>query len=254
MRIVFRIIFFLLVLFHPVAPCHAAPVPPIVDTSRVIPVEISPETEKAVFADKAYVYKEAELKRGRNFIQEFLDWLFSNDKDDDEREAEQSADMSSSSRSFWDGRFMGNLILILCIGAILGGLVYLIVTGKWRTMLTPKPAETPFDFKEITEDIEGLNIDKLIEEARLRGDFRLATRWWYLKILKKFTVCGIIDWKPHKTNFEYYSELQNTEYITAFRQASHVYEHVWYGEMPVTEEMYMKYTPQLSEMEKSIHA
>lgn len=230
--------------------------PPVIDTAVVRSVSISEETEKSVFSDKGYLYKEDEIKRSRNFIQEFLDWLFRDKPEEEEEEDQQSTDSSGSwdGGGFWNGTFIGNLIIVLCIIAVLGGLVYLIATGKWKVLFTPKPAENPFDFKEITEDIEGLNIDKLIEEARLAGNFRLATRWWYLKLLKKFTGSSLIDWKPHKTNLEYYQELQHTQYIVPFKKASYIYEHVWYGEMPVTEEVYAKYIPEFAELERSIHA
>lgn len=238
--------------------------PVTVDSSRVEPIEITPETEKNIFSDKAYDYKEEDIKKSRNFIQDIIDW-FKRDKIPNEREREDRdntdeydpADPSSSSssgRSFWDSRTFGNFLILLCIIAIAGGIVYLLVTGKYKKVFAPKPLETPFDFREVTDDIESLNIDKLIEQARKKGDYRLATRWMYLKILQKLTLQNLIEWKPYKTNFDYYRELQNTKYIDQFKQASHIYEYVWYGQMPVNEEIYNKYTPQLESFEKSLHA
>jgi hypothetical protein len=230
-----------------------------IDSTTVHPATVSEETERKIFSDKDYVYKEDELKRSKNIISQFWDWL-TKDRTNKEKEKEkrdkENTDYSQKSRTWGGGGsgWMSNFIIFLCIAAIVGGIVYLFATGKFKTMFTPKPLETPFDFKEMTEDIEGLNIDKLIEQAKVKGDFRLATRWWYLKILQKFTTCNYIDWRPYKTNFEYYRELQNTKYVEAFKQASHIYENVWYWEMPVNEQMYSSYTPQLAELEKNIHA
>ncbi|MBC7863756.1 MAG: DUF4129 domain-containing protein [Bacteroidia bacterium] len=261
--IVFQLSFISLNAQQPLAHSSRAPRKLGVDSSRVQPIQISEETEKKIFSDKDYVYKEDELKRGRNFIQEMIDW-FSHKAEDNTPQSQSRrggnsntysrGSSSGSSGSGWNGDGVGSIVIVLFIIVIIAGLVALIATGKWKKIFTPKPMESPFDFKEITEDIEGLNIDKLIEEARLAGDYRLATRWWYLKLLKKFTVCEFINWKPHKTNHDYFRELQHTNYIAPFKQASHVYEHVWYGEMPVSEEMYNQYTPQFAELEKSINA
>lgn len=231
--------------------------PIIKDTSAVVPVQISEETEKSIFSDKSFVYKEEQLKHGKNFIQDILDWFYNKQKNEERREEEQrNTDYHSSSSpgDFWSGEMMGNLLIIICVIVVVGGLAYLLISGKHKVLFAAKPLETPFDFKEITEDIEGLNIDKLIEQARLQGDYRLATRWWYLKLLKKFATQELINWKPHKTNFDYFRELENTQYIAAFRQASYVYENVWYGEMDVKEELYNRYIPQFDSLEKSVHA
>lgn len=234
-----------------------ARVPLKIDSTRVSPLEISKETEQKIFSDKDYVYKEEEAKRGRNFIQDLIDWFTRNQEDEREREDRENNEYEESttgSRSFWDSRTVGNFMILLCIIAVVGGLVYLFVTGKFKRVFQPKPVEMSFDFKEVTENIEEMNIDRLIEEARKKGDYRLATRWWYLKILKKLTMENLISWKPYKTNFDYYRELQNTTYISGFKEASHVYEYVWYGQFDVTEDTYNKYTPQLDAFEKSIHA
>ncbi len=258
MKILLRYIFLLLLLG---AGFSYGRIPVKIDSSRIEPVTVSKDVEKKIFDDKGYAFKPEEAKRSRNFIKDIIDW-FTRDKieDDREREDRESTDYDDDptrfdgNRNFWDSRTVGNFIILLCVLAAVAGIVYLIVTKKIKKVFAPKPQEVVFDFSEIAEDIETLNIDKMIETAKQKGDYRLATRWWYLKILKKLTMENLIIWKPHKTNFDYYRELQKTKYIQEFRQASHVYEYVWYGEMPVNQEVYNKYTPQLDAFEKSIHA
>ena len=42
-----------------------------------------------------------------------------------------------------------------------------------------------------------------------------------------------IDWKPWKTNHDYYYEITDKKHNKDFRQLVTNYEYVWYGQFPV---------------------
>ena len=234
--------------------------PLLIDTGRVTVIDASPESEKKVFKDPAYNYKKEELKRSRNFIKDFWDWITRNNVPDD-NDAENlrdgndyhESDGGGSGGSYWNNEAVSNFMIVFGIVIVVGTFIYLMVTGKFQRIFAPKPLETPFDFKEIQEDIEGLNIDLLIEEACKSGNYRLATRWGYLKILKTLAVSNKIIWKPYKTNHDYYAELTGMPFLNDFREVSKIYDYVWYGEMPVDESKYITYLPQFNSLEKSIY-
>jgi len=222
----------------------------IVDALLIDSLKISKETESKIFSDKEYIYKENKIEQGRNFLREFWDWLMKNKKK--KKLDEENTDYAQG--GFWNGERVSNFIILGSIIALLSGLIYLFGSGKIKYLFAIKPMETPFNFTEMAEDIAVLNIAKLIERAKESGDLRLATRWWYIKILQKLTACSFIQWKPYKTNLEYYDELKNTKHFTAFKAASLIYENVWYGEMPINEEMYGGFVSKLDELEKNIYA
>jgi len=73
------------------------------------------------------------------------------------------------------------------------------------------------------------DIEWLIKQAIEEQDFRLATRFLYLNILKKLTEEGFIEWKPDKTNKDYIRELSQKTIKDLFKRLSLIYDYVWYG-------------------------
>ncbi len=95
-------------------------------------------------------------------------------------------------------------------------------------------------FHFVEENISEVNFDKLIEDAANQKNFRLATRYMYLKSLKKLASRQIIEWHYDKTNSDYLNEITNLETRKIFKRISYIYDYVWYGEFAVDQEMYIQ--------------
>lgn len=95
-------------------------------------------------------------------------------------------------------------------------------------------------FKYVEENIKHVNFDALISEALKDNNYRLATRYSYLKSLKLLTTKNIIDWHYDKTNSDYINEIKNEDIKVTFKRISYIYDYVWYGEFPITEIIYTK--------------
>src|ERR1043165_1444161 len=102
------------------------------------------------------------------------------------------------------------------------------------TGMFAKGADRLADFKVETENLEKDQFDKLIEEAKTAGNYRLAVRLLYLKMLKAMSDAGLIKWQRHKTNFEYYYELKGENIRSEFHTLTLVFESVWYGHHEIT--------------------
>jgi len=63
----------------------------------------------------------------------------------------------------------------------------------------------------------------------------LATRYYYLSLLKRLSQKGLITYDKDKTNTEYKFELQDKQMRKKFSYLAYVYDYVWYGEFPVDE-------------------
>jgi hypothetical protein len=249
-----RVILFSLSLFLVWINCSAGPQEkmPIKDTAQIEIYLPKKETEEKVFSESRYNYDEKEVKRSRNFIKEFWDWLTGKDKkkksEVDELLAKKKGDKNGKIDTFWSTDNVSNIMILFSVLIIISVFIYLLVTGKIKKIFAAKPAEVPFDFKEMHENIEQLNIDQLIQQAIDSDNFRLATRWAYLKILKSLTVKNIIVWKPFKTNHDYYAELSGTPYKDDFIFTSKIYERVWYGEFSVNEEQFKGFMPSFNKI------
>jgi hypothetical protein len=83
--------------------------------------------------------------------------------------------------------------------------------------------------RSFSENVHELDFETLIKNALDAGDYRLATRLYYLSILKRLSEAGLINWQKNKTNFEYYYELKGEERRKQFYDITRTFESAWYG-------------------------
>ena len=95
-------------------------------------------------------------------------------------------------------------------------------------------------FKYVEENIKDINFDTLIDEALKENNYRLATRYLYLKSLKLLTNKNSIEWHYDKTNSDYINEIKDENTKSAFKRISYIYDYVWYGEFPIDEIVFKK--------------
>ena len=90
-------------------------------------------------------------------------------------------------------------------------------------------------FNYIEEDIEIVDFDKFISVALKENNFRLATRYMYLKALKNLSTNSIIEWHFDKQTNDYLNEIKDSQTKSLFKRVSYIYDYVWYGEFPIDE-------------------
>ena len=92
--------------------------------------------------------------------------------------------------------------------------------------------------EEISEDIFVINYQKEIDKASAQGNYRLAIRLLFLRLLKNMSEKSIILYKQDKTNLDYLLELHPTNYYNNFFRITRNYEYSWYGQFMVSEDVY----------------
>jgi len=95
-------------------------------------------------------------------------------------------------------------------------------------------------FSYVEEDIEQIDFDKLIKTALKDTNYRLATRYMYLKSLKVLANKKTIEWHYEKTNSDYLNEIKDSKLKALFKRISYIYDYVWYGEFPIDEASFNK--------------
>ncbi len=91
------------------------------------------------------------------------------------------------------------------------------------------------------EDIEATNWEKLLQQAMAANDTRMAVRYRYMWLLQLLQQSNLIQYRNDKTNYDYFTELQETEYRQSFKQLSRLYEYAWYGNFALTSGAYNDY-------------
>ncbi len=94
------------------------------------------------------------------------------------------------------------------------------------------------DAEAMPEDIFAINYQKEIDKADAAGNYRLAVRLMFLQLLKNMSEQNIINYKQDKTNFDYLSELYNTNWYKQFFTVTRNYEYTWYGQFELSKEVY----------------
>ena len=89
--------------------------------------------------------------------------------------------------------------------------------------------------------IKEKDLPALIKIAITDGNFKLATRYYYLLLLKKLSEKELIFWQQEKTNEDYIKELaSNKNLYKEFETLTHLYDYVWYGEFLINKEKFLK--------------
>jgi hypothetical protein len=104
---------------------------------------------------------------------------------------------------------------------------------NYKELIKGPPAETEILFDQDEEILRKSDIDSLIENTVNEGNYRLALRYYYLKMLKILEQKNHIKYVPEKTNFDYENEIKNTPFESAFRKFNFWYSYIWYGSYPV---------------------
>ena len=122
------------------------------------------------------------------------------------------------------------IMLIIFIGLIVALLVWLLRNAKYKGNKKVKQEFSVKEFLRAEGEDENLEVIDEYLLAKQNGDYRLAIRYLYLKLIITLSTKGDIEWKKDKTNYEYLYELKSknkpSEDFLFFTQ---VYEHTWFG-------------------------
>lgn len=82
--------------------------------------------------------------------------------------------------------------------------------------------------------------DREINASINQGEFRLAFRWRFLKLLKYLEEKNLLRYKPEKTNSNYLDELKESAVIyPAFAMLCKKFDPIWYGQKILVKEEYL---------------
>lgn len=149
------------------------------------------------------------------------------------KEAREQEIRSSRAPRQWLNTTALTVILVLFLGLLLW---YLFKNNIISGRRSSKGSRRPEDISE--ENIFEINYQQEIDMAMSAGDYRLATRLLFLRLLKNLSQKKIIQYKQERTNFDYLSQLYTTAYYKDFFRLTRNYEYAWYGKFDVSRESF----------------
>jgi hypothetical protein len=188
-------------------------------------VDIRQPNEKFIESyrsQKAFSYTPPPVKT--NFLQQLLDYL---------RRRFHSVDA-----------FLGNMpffFKLMLWGFLLFSLFIVVTkTGLYHVFYSDKEVNMPhYHLGFIENQIH--DYDAEIQAQVVRQQYRMAVRLHYLKLIDKLRSKEYIRFSKDKTNFDYYNDLSSDYFKSKFYTVTQIFNHVWYGDMEIAEEQFLKF-------------
>ncbi len=154
-------------------------------------------------------------------------------------EEEEKAEGRSDFVPLGQRQWFQTLLWIVIIGAFIAFIaIYLGSNNVGLFRKKDRTLEESAEEEMNTTDIFSINYQKEIDRAAAQGNFRLAIRLMYLRLLKELSERNIIKYSQEKTNFDYLLQLHPTRYYQDFFRITRHYEYSWYGQFEVNEDAY----------------
>lgn len=145
-------------------------------------------------------------------------------------------------------------VLLVVIGTALLVLLLRLTLGTQAKARNKKIKATQeaISLEEIEENLTANDPTNLIDQAIQNGNYRLALRLYYLKIIRELSLTGAIEWKKDKTNGDYLRELKKNQLRSPFRSVTIAFERIWYGNRLLDREEFMRIQPEFDHLLNTI--
>lgn len=141
------------------------------------------------------------------------------------------------------------ILVWVILGAAILGAIYVIFNNlkgfKFKTNATIKVTNEKIIEEPDVKDIVNIDFSTQIEKCIQEKNYRLATRYYYLWIMKNLNEANLIAFNIDKTNQDYSRELSKKaafgkENLSLFKQCTNYYEYLWFGNFVVSESNFVQ--------------
>lgn len=145
---------------------------------------------------------------------------------------------------------IGTALLWILLFAFVAWALYKLFLGNVFQRSKKYQRPPPGNYDDM-EDLAATNWEAALQKAISNNDTRLAIRFSYMLLLQLMQEKGQIQYRPDKTNYEYYNELSD-RYKSGFRLLTRQYEYAWYGNFSVADESYKTYMETFNHLKSTI--
>lgn len=86
-------------------------------------------------------------------------------------------------------------------------------------------------------------LERMLQEALARGDYRGAVRIYFIFILRDLSQKNWINWEKEKTNFHYLREMSQRSEYADFNKSVSYFEIIWYGKREIDKSTFEQIKP-----------
>ncbi len=158
--------------------------------------------------------------------------------DEEERRLTLRERSSSSPNGMFNSAIFQGIMWTLA-GIFIAFVLYNLFLSKGVFKKSTAAKSTEEKISEAPENIAEGDYDRLLRQAYLLGDLRMAARYLFLKTLQKLHEKELIVFSQDKTNSDYVYELPEAK-RNAFSSLALYYEYIWYGNLQISKEDFNK--------------
>ena len=173
------------------------------------------------------------VSKEKNYIETYTD---------DDETKEKKKETSIGKRPSMDFGGFKYVFYIIIAGAI----IFLVVKILQNINSSPNidvDKGRVYTLSEVEDKMLDIDLDKILNDALLAADFRLALRINFLIIIKMLSLSGKIILTKEKTNWEYFNELNDPTIALKFKEIVEPFETIWYGEHELSESQFNRLLP-----------
>ena len=162
-------------------------------------------------------------------LQNRKEFAYANDSEYWKREEEESTKINFPP-------FLKYVAWGIVIGVLLFVLIKLLMANKILSFRKPKKFKS--ESQQDEELLERTDLGLLISEAEKKEQFRIATRYRFMKILQELDARSLVQLDKKRTNWDYVKQLSSHPLNKKFLYLTQAYEYVWYGEFDINRSQY----------------
>ncbi len=158
----------------------------------------------------------------------------------------------SSKRSFFASRAFETLLILLAVVVFVMLLVVYLGQNNAMVFRRTRTVAAQGEEDEFDKDIFSISYDKEIGRAEQEGNYRMAIRLRFLRLLKTMSERQIIRYLQERTNLDYLMQLHGTDWYRSFFPLVRHFEYSWYGKFEVNADQYARVKADFDEIHKSL--
>jgi hypothetical protein len=158
----------------------------------------------------------------------------------------------SPKRSFFASRAFETLLIVLAVVVFVMLLVVYLGQNNAMVFRRSKTVAAQAEEDDFDKDIFSISYDKEIGRAEQDGNYRMAIRLRFLRLLKTMSERQIIRYLQERTNLDYLMQLHGTDWYRTFFPLVRHFEYSWYGKFEVNAGQYARVKADFDEIHKSL--
>lgn len=174
------------------------------------------------------------------------------EKEKTSSKSHRSVNRDNSSVNVGSGALSFMQVLLIIIGVVLLAFLIYYLFMRYQSDNDGATVSTNFDDMAPSE-IPKTELERRLEEALGRGDYREAVRIYFIFIIKDLSNKRWISWEKRKTNISYLIEMRSRPQYDLFNKSVSVFEVVWYGNYSIDKKSFEEVEPTFKKLLESIH-